>query len=117
MSSWEVEYYETESGGVPVLEWIQAMTPQEQALAAGYIDQLALLGMEAHAPLIKPLGNKLYELRWQAQNKQHRIAYFAATGRTFVLLHGFVKKTQTTPQRDLETARKRMRDYQRRHKG
>ncbi len=116
MSSWEVEFYETESGKRPVEEWIEDMRAPEQALALLHIDQLALLGTQARPPLSKPLGNKLYELRWKAANKQHRIAYFAVTGRKFVLLHGFIKKTQATPQRDLDLARERLRDYERRSK-
>ena len=114
---WEVEYYETQLGRAPVFEWIQNMSAEEQALALRYIDQLALLGTEAHPPLIGHLGGKLYELRWKSADRQHRIAYFAWTGRKFVLLHGFIKKTRTTAKRDLDTSRKRMRDYERRHKG
>jgi phage-related protein len=114
MSDWEVEYYETASGSVPVEEWLASMTPQERADGLRYIDQLALLGIEARYPLIKPLGNKLYELRWKSANKQHRIAYFAARGRTFVLLHGFIKKTQETPKKELALAITRMRDYEQR---
>ncbi len=112
---WEIEYYETASGRIPVLDWIRGMTPEEQALALGYIDQLALLGIEAREPLVKPLGDKLFELRWKAENKQHRIAYVAVKGRRFVLLHGIVKKQWKWSKKDLETARKRMKDYEGRY--
>jgi len=37
-------------------------------------------------------------------------------GNSFVLLHGFVKKTQATPEKDLELAKFRMLDYERRVK-
>jgi len=115
--SWNIEYYETSNGRVPVVGWLQEMSKKEQALALGYIEQLARLGTEANYPLVRHLGEKLYELRWKAGNRQHRIAFFAWTGRKFVLLHGFIKKTRTTPSKDLDLARKRMRDYERRHKG
>lgn len=113
---WEIEYYETSGGGVPVLEWIESMLEVERARALQYIEQLALLGTEARPPLIDHLGGKLYELRCKAGNRQHRVAYFAWTSRKFVLLHGFIKKTRTTPRKDLDLARKRMREYERRHK-
>lgn len=116
MPAWDVAYYETDAGRAPVAEWIAEIPPAERAVALLHIDQLALLGTEARPPLVKPLGDKLYELRWKARDKQHRIAYFAAAGRTFVLLHGFVKKGRTTPTRDLETAQERMRDHERRHR-
>ncbi len=113
---WEIEYYETATGRKPVLNWIEDMRPTAKARALQYIDQLQLLGLEAREPLVKPLGDKLYELRWKAEDKQHRIAYFAAAGRTFVLLHGFIKKAQATPQQDIDTAKERMEDYLRRHR-
>lgn len=125
---WEIDYYETENGRVPVLEWIQNLPGEaekldegekpktDQGLTLWYIDQLALLGTEARYPLIRHLEGKLWELRWKASGRQHRIVYFAASGRKFVLVHGFIKKAQTTPKKELEKARNRMRDYERRHK-
>jgi phage-related protein len=113
-SSWEIEYYRSEAGRIPVLEWLEQMAARDRAMALLHIDQLALLGAEARPPLARSLGHKLYELRWKASSKQYRIAYFAAMGRTLVLLHGFVKKSQTTPKRELEVAQARMRDYERR---
>lgn len=127
--SWEIEYYETENGNVPVFEWIRSLPGEEEearegqkpgtdrGLALWYVDQLALLGAEARYPLVRPLEGKLYELRWKASGRQHRIAYFAVTGRKFVLLHGFIKKTRATPKKDLRLAKSRMRDYERRHEG
>lgn len=114
---WEVEYYETPAGNVPVFEWIEGMPEAEQALTLGYIDHLARLGTEAKRPLVRQLEGKLYELRWKAKDKQQRIAYFAASGRKFVLVHGFTKKKKTTPQKEKELALKRMREYQNRSTG
>lgn len=88
------------------------MPPDERALALGYIDQLALLGIEARYPLASPLRGKLYELRWKAGRKQFRIVYFAAGGHKFVLLHGFVKKSPATPKGALEICRDRLREYE-----
>lgn len=112
--AWTIEYYSTPSGNEPVIEWLDSMSRKDRATAQNRIDRLAVLGIRARAPLVKPLGDKLYELRWEVTNRQHRIIYFAWTGQTFVLLHGFVKKTQATPKRDLDLARDRMRDYEKR---
>jgi phage-related protein len=114
---WDIEYYETLAGNFPVFEWIGGMPGDEQAVALGYIDQLALLGTEAQRPLVRQLEGKLYELRWKAKNKQQRIAYYAVSGRTFVLLHGFTKKQETTPQKEKTVALDRMKDHQRRITG
>jgi len=53
---------------------------------------------------------KLYELKISSS----RIIYFIASEKKFVLVHGFTKKSNKTPKKELSTARKRMRDYFRR---
>ena len=40
-----------------------------------------------------------------------RLIYFFFTGRRIIFLHGFQKKTQRTPRREIEIARRRMNDY------
>lgn len=124
---WEIEYYETENGNSPVFEWIRDLPGEveeveegrkpktDQGVALWYIEQLSIMGLEAKPPMVKHLEGKLYELRWKTSGKQHRIAYFSYTGRKFVLLHGFVKKTRKTEKKDLKLARDRMSDYERRH--
>lgn len=112
--SWAIEWFETEAGNLPVLEWLQDLSEKEQGLVLWHIEQLALLGLEAQMPLVRPLGNKLYELRIRTRGRNQRIAYFAASGKKFVLVHGFTKKQKTTPQSEKEVALKRMRDYKRR---
>ncbi|MDP3298104.1 MAG: type II toxin-antitoxin system RelE/ParE family toxin [Thermodesulfovibrionia bacterium] len=54
---------------------------------------------------------KLFEIRIKDKTNIHRILYFTFTGRKFVLLHGFTKKTEKTPRGEIETALKRMNDY------
>jgi phage-related protein len=115
--SWKIEFFETPSGRAPVLEWIEGMDEEDMASALGYIDQLSELGTEARMPLAKPLGNKLYELRWPFGDKQHRIIYFAAPGQKFVMLNGFVKKRRETPPKEMQTALRRKREYNQRAKG
>ena len=114
---WQVEFYETETGRAPVLEWLEEMPEEDRSVALGYIEQLRILGTDARMPLVKPLGNKLYELRWPSSKKQHRIIYFATSGRKFVMLNGFIKKRQETPPREIATALRRMRYYNQRAEG
>ncbi|MDD2495017.1 MAG: type II toxin-antitoxin system RelE/ParE family toxin [Tissierellia bacterium] len=42
--------------------------------------------------------------------------YFSFEKNTFILLNGFVKKSDKTPERELEKARKYKNDYERRCK-
>ena len=48
-------------------------------------------------PHVKPLGNKLWEMRMTGKDGIARAIYVLATGRRIVILHAFVKKTQRTP--------------------
>lgn len=41
----------------------------------------------------------------------YRIFYFAYTGKFVILLHGFQKKTQKTPKKEIEIAEARMQDF------
>ena len=59
-------------------------------------------------PHIRPLESKLWEMRMQGRDGIARAVYAAVQGRRLLVLHVFVKKTQTTPRSALETARKRL---------
>ena len=58
-------------------------------------------------PYVKPLGGKLWEMRMKGQHGITRAIYVAASGRRLIVLHAFVKKTQRTPRRAIELARRR----------
>ena len=59
-------------------------------------------------PHIRPLEGKLWEMRMQGRDGISRAVYAAVQGRRLLVLHVFIKKTQTTPRSALETARKRL---------
>jgi phage-related protein len=59
-------------------------------------------------PHIRPLEGKLWEMRMQGRDGIARAVYAAIQNRRLLVLHVFVKKTQTTPRSALETARKRL---------
>lgn len=59
-------------------------------------------------PHIRPLESKLWEMRMRGRDGIARAVYAAVQGRTLLVLHVFVKKTQTTPRAAIETARNRL---------
>ena len=59
-------------------------------------------------PHIRPLEGKLWEMRMQGRDGIARAVYAAIQSRRLLVLHVFVKKTQTTPRSALQTARKRL---------
>jgi phage-related protein len=59
-------------------------------------------------PHIRPLESKLWEMRLKGRAGIARAVYVAVQGRRLVVLHVFVKKTQTTPRKAIDTALKRL---------
>jgi phage-related protein len=59
-------------------------------------------------PHVRPLEGKLWEMRMHGKDGIARAVYVAVQGRTLLVLHAFVKKTQTTPRAAIDTARNRL---------
>jgi len=62
-------------------------------------------------PLVRSLGDKLWEIRFRLPNSIARIIFKMIQG-DMVLLHGFIKKTQKTPLEDIQIAKKRAKKYE-----
>jgi phage-related protein len=76
-----------------------------------YAEIIEAEGLEALSPgWIKPLGDKLWELRITGRDGIARAIYITATGRRVVILRVFVKKTEKTPTREIRLARERARE-------
>jgi phage-related protein len=110
---WEIEYYETAEKKSPVKEFIDSLSPESKAKYVFVSDLLEEHGIVVKEPYVKPITGyrKLFEIRIKDKANIHRILYFAFTGRKFILLHGFTKKTERTPIREIEIAVKRMEDF------
>ena len=59
-------------------------------------------------PHVRPLDGKLWEMRMQGKDGISRAVYAAVHGRTLLVLHAFIKKSQTTPRAAIDTARRRL---------
>jgi phage-related protein len=108
---WSIEYYQSEAGRSPVAEFIDSLEASAKARVARTLDLLEEFGIELGMPYAKNLEKQLWELRVRQARNRYRIIYFLASGQTFVLLHGFTKKTGPVPRSDLETAQRRRDDY------
>ncbi|MDA8091011.1 MAG: type II toxin-antitoxin system RelE/ParE family toxin [Nitrospiraceae bacterium] len=67
----------------------------------------AQFGWPLGMPLIRKIEKDLWEVRSNITDGIAR-TFFTVNGDTMVLLHGFIKKSQETPQNELRTARQRM---------
>ena len=108
VSRWSVEFYVDERGRAPAKEFIQGLPAKERAQVARVIEFLRDYGQDLGMPHARPVEGKLWELRAGAG----RLFYFLYTGRRAILLHGFRKKSQRAPQREIATALRRMVDFQ-----
>ncbi len=109
--AWKIEFYKKENGRIPVKDFLDSLNARQAANVIEAIGLLKNFGLQLKAPYVKSVGDKLYELRVKDPDGIYRVFYFAAASKTFVLVHGFVKKTQKIPAKELATAKKRMKEY------
>lgn len=110
--NWQIDFYSDKRGNEPVKNFIYAQSPSAQAEILHVIDLLREFALTLGLPYVKKIGKSgIRELRIHHGSDYYRIFYFAFTGRRFVLLHAFLKKTRKTPNREIEIAVKQMNDY------
>lgn len=111
MCDWSVDFYCNSNGNSPVLDWFKE---QDEKVTAKFLKIFELLkesGTSLGKPYIAPLEDKLYEIRVEQNTNIYRIVYFAYTGKRFILLHGFQKKTQKTPKKEIKLAKDRLKNF------
>ena len=71
---------------------------------------MALYGADLRMPHSKSMGSGLFELRPKGPEGIARVFYCMQLGKTIVVLHSFVKKTQETPTKEIRLARERAKE-------
>ena len=105
----EARFFRTSSGHEPVREWL-LRHPKEDRKTVGadiaYVQYRWPLGK----PRVDHLRGDVWEVRSNLKGRIARVL-FAVEGKEMVLLHGFVKKTQRTPDSELTLAEARWREW------
>ena len=114
---WTVEFYKDVHGKEPVKEVFNSLSTNARAKAVKLIDMLSDYGVLLKEPYTRQVRGKIRELRIKDSQGAIRILFFTFTGKRFILLHGFVKKTDKTPARAIEIAEKRLNDFIQRQGG
>ncbi len=104
--SWALQQYEDSRGDHPVEEFLASLSENDRGAVKAKLFYLQERGNLLREPLSKSLGGGLFELRVKA----YRLFFCFKPENRIVLLHAFTKKSQSTPQRELELARKRMQE-------
>ena len=99
-------FFRSESGREPVREWLRRLPVEDRKILGEDIKDVEFswpIGM----PLVRALGGGLWEVRSSLTGGRIGRVLFCVERKCMVLLHGFVKKTQKTPQREIELALRR----------
>ena len=118
---YDIEFYDDEHGYSDVEEFIKELreksaTSKDARInfnkVVAYLDILEEMGTRIGEPVTKHLDGEIWELRPLA----NRILYAYYKDNKFLLLHHFKKKSQKTPPREIEKAKRELEDYKRRYR-
>ena len=109
MKKIETYFYQNLSGKEPVREFLQDFTKEDKKIIGCDIKTVEY-GWPIGIPVCKPLGGGLYEVRSTVSAGREVRVIFCIEASQMILLHGFIKKSQKTPEKDLELARKRKKE-------
>src|SRR5712671_1439640 len=104
-------FFRTNTRREPVREWLKALPAERQEIGRDLLR--AQWQWPAGMPLCRALGNGLWEVRTDLPTRRTARVLLCLYEGHFVALHGFIKKTRTTPDDDLALARKRQKELKR----
>jgi phage-related protein len=106
-------FFRTEAGREPVRDWLKGLSTDDRKRIGEDIKTVEF-GWPLGMPVCKPLGGGLFEVRSSlSHNRISRVLFYVDKRGRMVLLHGFIKKTQRTPDEDLDLARRNKSKHQR----
>ncbi|PRC94830.1 type II toxin-antitoxin system RelE/ParE family toxin [Solimicrobium silvestre] len=103
-----VHFYKSDAGTEPVREWLRTLPHAERKIIGEDIKTVQI-GWPLGMPLVRKMGAALWEVRITLPGKIARLL-FTVVDKRMVLLHGFIKKSKTTPKDDLQTAMNRLKN-------
>ena len=80
-----------------------------------YTDRMELYGPDLGMPHTRAMGEGLFELRLKSAEGIARVFYCTMMGKSIVMLHQFIKKTDKTPPKELAIARRRLKEIKDAH--
>ena len=95
-------------GTEPVREWLRDLSAIDRKTIGEDIKTVQF-GWPLGMPLVRKMDKDLWEVRIHLEGRIARVLFTISAGKA-VLLHGFIKKSQTTPKSDLDLAKDRMRN-------
>lgn len=106
----KIYFFETNAGNSPIKRFIDKLPDEDQARFLEVIEEVENYGLNAARLIFKPLEGKLWEIKFKTSRQGFRILYILLENDLMIWLHAFSKKTNKTPKKELEIARKRMKE-------
>jgi phage-related protein len=106
--AWVVDDYRTPAGSRPVKDFLDGLSKTARPKVYAVLAMLEARGNHLAMPQSKAMGDGLHELRIAHPDGPFRLLYCFRPGRRIILLHGFVKRTEETPQGAIALARGRL---------
>lgn len=110
---YDVYFYRDKNGKEPVADYLRELKRKNDKDSRiklqkiqDYINVLKEYGTRAGEPYMKHLDGDIWELR----PGSNRVLFAAWYRGSFVLLHSFLKKTQKTPVREIDQAKRELAD-------
>ena len=110
-----VFYREEGSGSEPVKKWLLSLSKGDRKRIGNDL-RTVQIGWPIGMPLVRNLGGGLWEVRSHILHGIARIIFMMSKGE-IILLNGFIKKSQKTPDEELDLARKRTKKYKKEEAG
>lgn len=106
-----IEFYRKSNGECPIQEYLDSLSPKLRAKTLRSIMLLEEFGRELRLPYSGSVRDGIYELRSIVGSDITRVLYFFIVGNSAVLTHGFTKKTNKIPVREIDKANTYRNDY------
>lgn len=106
MEKLNFEFYKRPNGHVEFQEFLNKLNKKDRAKMLAIIYELSLHGISVGVQQnwVKFIDKNLYEVRSKVGKNQQRGLYFHVADNKFIITHGFTKKTQKTPMREIKHA-------------
>ena len=112
-----VNFYITEEGKTPVIDFLDSLSTKQAQKMTWVLQLIEELDVIPSTYLKKLVNTEdIWEVRVQVGNNIFRLLGFFDGNNLVVLNHGFQKKTQKTPSKEIKLAEQRRKDYLRRKK-
>lgn len=103
--TYRIKFYQnSRTGEEPVLDFIKSLNSKTRSKISKYIEYLRNNEAYLDEPYSRHIKGKIRELRVDFSRNRYRLFYFCVIGRTIIVLHAYLKKTNKTPVKEIKKA-------------